>query len=125
MRNREHPVGGVGAWSSDGVILFPAQRIIYRVDAGGGDCLPVTDTLGQIQTHPRFLPDGRRFIFSNPYQSPTTYVADLESGDFEPLLVGATSPLFVSPDWLLYAPPPDSWAPGRSWPNASIRARSI
>ncbi len=96
---------GGGAWSEDGVIVFPAHRVIYRVDADGGDCLPVTDTLGWVQTHPRFLPDGRRFIFADLYGY-ALYVAELDSREVQPLLEGGTNPHFVQPDWLLYTSGP-------------------
>ncbi len=59
--------GKGGAWSADGVIIFAPshQSGISRVADSGGDPEPVT-TVGDGQDshrHPRFLPDGRQFIY--------------------------------------------------------------
>ena len=58
-----------GAWSADGVILFaPGFRTpLFRVSAAGGTTKAVTafdPALGDLSHRwPRFLPDGRRFVF--------------------------------------------------------------
>jgi Tol biopolymer transport system component len=58
-----------GTWNPDGVILFaPAHNgAIHRVPAAGGESQPVTrlDESRQENSHrhPRFLPDGRRFLY--------------------------------------------------------------
>lgn len=77
---------GGGAWNKDGVILFSGrdpEGPIMRVPAGGGTPSPVT-TLGPEETNhrwPRFLPDGRRFIFlatGHDAQNGTLYVGFLD-----------------------------------------------
>ncbi len=59
--------GKGGSWGRDDVILFApgAGTALYRVAAGGGEPVAVTE-LGELYNshrHPRFLPDGRRFLF--------------------------------------------------------------
>jgi len=60
--------GKGGTWNGDGVIVFGAVAgPLYRVDAEGGPVDPVTtlDAEGGEVSHryPRFLPDGRHFLF--------------------------------------------------------------
>ena len=68
------PSGYGGTWAPDGTILFsPEERgPIFKVSAGGGDAAPVTalDKSRGDEAHrfPRFLPDGRHFIFM-PWKS--------------------------------------------------------
>ena len=63
------PSGYGGTWGPDGTILFsPDERApIFRVSAQGGEPAPVTtlDASRQDEAHrwPRFLPDGRHFVF--------------------------------------------------------------
>ncbi|MGH9837502.1 MAG: protein kinase domain-containing protein [Blastocatellia bacterium] len=64
------PVGAGGAWSSTGVILFAPEFSgagLYRVSESGGTAIPVTSLdAARFETghnHPRFLPDGRHFVF--------------------------------------------------------------
>ncbi len=64
------PVGTGGAWSSTGTILFAPEfngAGLYRIADTGGTATPLT-TLDAVRYetghgHPRFLPDGRHFIF--------------------------------------------------------------
>ena len=58
-----------GTWNSDGVILYSPGfgHPIHRIQAGGGQPAPVTQTLAgsaSVHAYPFFLPDGRHFIFS-------------------------------------------------------------
>jgi serine/threonine protein kinase len=62
-------IGKGGSWNGDGVIVFAPSfnTPIHRVSAGGGESTPVTelDTEADINSHrhPRFLPDGNRFLY--------------------------------------------------------------
>jgi len=62
-----HNSGG-GAWNPQGVILFPLNNGLYRVDAEGGIATPVTAITrpNQELAHlwPYFLPDGRHFLYT-------------------------------------------------------------
>ncbi len=61
-----NPVGG--AWTADGVILFAPGSTgpLFRVPAGGGAPVEATRIEPPLQVShrfPRFLPDGRHFVF--------------------------------------------------------------
>ena len=77
---------GGGTWNEDGVILFSGrgpEGPIMRVPAAGGSPSPVT-RLGPNETShrwPRFLPDGRHFLFLATDQRPqsgTLYVGSID-----------------------------------------------
>ncbi len=62
------PASDGGTWNSEGVILYSASpgRPILRVSADGGEPSPVTvwdDSVQSRQAGPRFLPDGRHFLY--------------------------------------------------------------
>ena len=73
------PNGRGGAWAQDdegrGVMVFAptSSSPLHRVSSAGGDSVPVTvlseeETNLPIRSHrqPRFLPDGRRFLYLSP-----------------------------------------------------------
>ncbi len=76
--------GKGGAWNRDGVILFaPAHDTpLHRVSAAGGASTAITklnkERKDNSHRHPRFLPDGRRFL----------YLARADDSD-HPIVVGA------------------------------------
>lgn len=61
--------GKGGTWSREGVIVFALTHSspLHRVSAGGGESTPVTELDAErgeeSHRHPRFLPDGRRFLY--------------------------------------------------------------
>jgi len=71
LANVSDSFGGVfgGAWNRDDVILFPPTHCdpIFRVSASGGKSGPATELDLSRQEHshrfPRFLPDGRHFLY--------------------------------------------------------------
>ncbi|MEE8366885.1 MAG: protein kinase [Thermoanaerobaculia bacterium] len=81
----ETEVGKGGSWNRDGVIVFAPSfnTPLHKVSAGGGESTPVTelDTEAGVNSHrhPRFLPDGNRFL----------YLARTSSGDDRSLRVGS------------------------------------
>ena len=87
-----------GTWSQDDVILFSAANSftsggpILRVPAAGGTPVPVTTIdakSGETHAYPRFLPDGRHFLFLlGSQQTSATYVAKLDSNERTKLLDG-------------------------------------
>jgi eukaryotic-like serine/threonine-protein kinase len=103
-------LGRGGSWGSKGDILFTQKAVgaIYRVPASGGQAVATT-TLEKgdvLHRWPRFLPDGRRFLFFvKSARSETTgiYLASLDSTRERKLLLrnGAAGE-FVSPDLLLF-----------------------
>jgi serine/threonine protein kinase len=87
-------VGGGGAWSRDGAILFaPTRGPLFRVSQGGGAATVVTRVEGPSVRHvsPQFLPDGRHFLYFSAGDPAVrgVYIADLE---------GTTEPVRVLPD---------------------------
>jgi Tol biopolymer transport system component/predicted Ser/Thr protein kinase len=78
--------GRGGAWGSEGVIVFSSgsQGELSRVSAAGGVPVPVIKAdLGVgsgLLSYPVFLPDGRRFLYSNiAGTSPGIYLGSLDS----------------------------------------------
>ena len=63
------PLASAGTWSRDGTILLTrpvgADAGLYRVPARGGEVQPVVSTpsLREQRAFPRFLPDGRSYLF--------------------------------------------------------------
>jgi serine/threonine protein kinase len=61
--------GKGGTWNDDGLILFAplADSPIFRVSAEGGEPQPITEIDAEggqnSHRHPRFLPDGRHFLY--------------------------------------------------------------
>ena len=77
------PFGRGGAWNHDGTILFAPifTGPIYRIPASGGEPVPLTRLAPGQAAHrdPRFLPDGRRFLYhaSGVGDASGVYVGDL------------------------------------------------
>jgi len=89
-----------GSWGSQNLIVFAPEGggRIFRVPASGGDATPVTtlDPGTQETSHrwPRFLPDGRRFLFMSRKPSPpgrlAIEVASLDGGPRTRLVESST-----------------------------------
>jgi len=104
-----NPVGGAGTWNRDGIVLF-GDEVIYRVPAAGGVRTPVTaldkgrGDLGH--SAPRFLPDGRHFLFRilnrDPEQS-AVYLGALDSSDTQLLDRINSRAEYAPPGSLLFA----------------------
>jgi Tol biopolymer transport system component/predicted Ser/Thr protein kinase len=101
-------VGLSGSWGAGGDILFTSVQgqAIYRVSAGGGTPAPIitaASSPGNRFVWPRFLPDGRRFLYTS---METGFKGHVILGD----LGGAKTPLFealshaqwVDPGWVLF-----------------------
>ncbi len=121
--NRQSPVHALvpgidslaSPWSPDGVVLYPLERTgtgLSRVPAGGGVPTPVTELNAGRQeiTHryPRFLPDGRHFIYwvwSAEESNTGIYVGSLDPNDKlpdGPLVRTWREALFAEPGYLLF-----------------------
>jgi Tol biopolymer transport system component len=81
-----------GTWNADGVILFAPSHDtgIHRVSASGGKAVEITTINKEggenSHRHPRFLPDGRQFLFLSRgneagIDSNRVYLASLDEGD--------------------------------------------
>jgi eukaryotic-like serine/threonine-protein kinase len=96
-----------GTWNANGIILFSTggrATNTYRIPASGGESV-ILDRLGVAAggRFPRFLPDGRHFLFyviDPPEQG--IHIASLDGADTK-LLASADGPgVFVDPDRLLF-----------------------
>ncbi len=86
------PDGKGGSWSPEGVILFApeATRPIQRVSQLGGEPVDVTifdeERGDDSHRHPRFLPDGKQFLYlarfpSGADEGQAVVAASLEGGE--------------------------------------------
>jgi Tol biopolymer transport system component/tRNA A-37 threonylcarbamoyl transferase component Bud32 len=84
------------SWGSEGVIVFAPSfnTPIYRVPEGGGEATPVTELDAERKDdshrHPRFLPDGRHFLYlarvSGGNRASAVVVASIDGGEEKVLL---------------------------------------
>ena len=94
-----------GSWGSQNLIVFAPEGggRIFRVPASGGDATPVTalDPGTQETSHrwPRFLPDGKRFLFMSRKPSPpgrlAVEVGSVEGGQRTRLVESSTGGVFA------------------------------
>ena len=100
-----------GTWNADGVILLSSSATngVLRVSANGGVPTQVTtlDKTQQETRHgsPRFLPDGRHFLYHVQKGGPETwavYVGSLDSADRKMLIQSEFSAEFAPPNVLLF-----------------------
>jgi serine/threonine protein kinase len=104
--------GQGGTWNREGLILFaPRGRPggLFRVSAAGGTPTAVThlDTTRQDLVHswPRFLPDGRRFLYrikTATDESTGIYLGSLDAQTPHTRLVDADSNPVLTPGYLLF-----------------------
>jgi Tol biopolymer transport system component len=79
--------GRGGAWGSNGVILFGAGNTpIFKIPADGGTPVAVTQLPEKQGTHrnPRFLPDGRHFLYwgvNGGVETRAVYVATIDGSE--------------------------------------------
>jgi Tol biopolymer transport system component len=102
---------GPFAWNRDGIILVRENDAIKQVSASGGVPKAVTELASGEGNHmfPRFLPDGRHFlyyVFARNPNSPIgeTYVGSIDDPKFRKKLLQGTGPAgFASPGLLLFS----------------------
>jgi len=105
------PGGRGGTWNREGVIVFAptSSGPLFKVSAAGGLPTPLT-TLDQSRgdtahRHPKFLPDGRHFLFyvSSPKtQFAGLYVGSIDSKEVRRLVASDAMGVFAPPDRLLF-----------------------
>jgi Tol biopolymer transport system component len=94
------PDGRSGSWNRDDVIVFspaPQDTAVQRVPAGGGVPQDVTKTKG-IYRFPKFLPDGRRFLYLVSGSTPEKngiYVSSLDGTENRRVLADSSSAEFA------------------------------
>jgi serine/threonine protein kinase len=88
-------LGFGGTWNGDDTILFASNPGLFRVSANGGE--PAQVTTGPFHTIPRFLPDGRHFLFFVFQPAPAgVYVGQLDGTGVKRLLDADATPVYVS-----------------------------
>src|SRR5262249_5538949 len=102
------PFGG-GTWNRDGVIVFAAGGILYRVPAAGGQATAITalDLSEQETEHltPSFLPDGRHYLYlalSSKPSNDAVYVGSLDSKERKRLFLSSSRAVYAAPGYLLF-----------------------
>jgi Tol biopolymer transport system component/tRNA A-37 threonylcarbamoyl transferase component Bud32 len=89
------PLGKGGSWSPEGIIVFAPSdgRGLSRVSDAGGEPVPLTrldaTRKDDSHRHPRFLPDGRHFLFLARLAGTTEHavvVGSLDGGETKELL---------------------------------------
>lgn len=103
----EAPAGRGGTWNADDVILFTPSSSgpIFRISAmGDKPATEQTQVAAGSHRHPRFLPDGRYFIYFLTAQGeePGVYVGDLKGTDPPKRLLRADAAAEYSSNHLLF-----------------------
>jgi Tol biopolymer transport system component len=98
--------GKGGTWNREGTIVFApaATSALYRVPATGGEPMAVTalDTLRQERSHrhPRFLPDGRKFLYlarnADPQTKNSIMIGSVDGDEGRLLMPGEFNVAFAS-----------------------------
>jgi Tol biopolymer transport system component len=100
------PVGAGGAWSRDGVIIFPIvpDAPLFRVSETGGQGVEMPgsgDRNQGGQRFPQFLPDGRHFLYYTA-ESRGVFIGQLDGSERRRLLDADAAAVFAPPDQLLF-----------------------
>ena len=105
----DSPAIGGGTWNREGVILFAAATFggpILRVSAAGGAAMPMpTPTTPGGCAWPRFLPDGRHFLFLSRTQNPPAgaiYLGSLDSNQTKLIVNSNSMAEYSPPGYLLF-----------------------
>ena len=107
-------VSNLGAsWGpDDSILMAPANRTsLVRIPASGGSPQQVTTLNAEKENShrlPRWLPDGRHFLFTVRSDRPETLgikVGAIDSADVRPLINVASQGIYAEPGWLLFMTP--------------------
>lgn len=101
--------GNSGDWNRDGVLLFapggPGTGLL-QVGESGGQPQPVTTPNAErgdiAHVFPRFLPDGRSFLFTVRGREPGIYLGALGSPNSRRLVDAASRAYYVEPGYLVF-----------------------
>ena len=110
------PNGRGGTWNQDGVIVFAPNAVggLSKVNAAGGTPVPITQaTQSANHRFPRFLPDGRHFLFTYAYSKDGKdgiYASSLDSPDIKLVSPGSASEPDYASGFLLMVREGKLWA---------------
>jgi eukaryotic-like serine/threonine-protein kinase len=103
--------GRSGSWNREGTIVFAStfNGPLYRISAGGGTPVQVTDldSSQEENSHrwPQFLPDGRHFLFfvrSRQVALSGAYIGSLDSKEKKLLFRNLSNVVYAAPGYLLF-----------------------
>ena len=104
--------GSGGTWSSDGTIVFSGQYDLFRVPARRRRRVDRHEGAepGLVVLLAKFLPDGRRFLFTAKLWTRTAeasdqgiYIGSLDNPKIERLLPDLSSAVYAPPGYLVFA----------------------
>ena len=107
----EAPNGRGATWNSDGVILFSPDGFggLYRVSSAGGTPTELTKVDASQFSHrwPKFLPDGRHFLylaanFSGRPDLNEILVGSLDSAERRSIVNASSNAAYADPGYLFY-----------------------
>jgi eukaryotic-like serine/threonine-protein kinase len=97
-----------GTWNRDGVIIGASSSgTLFRASAAGGDPKPLRP-LAEDEIHqewPRFLPNGKHYLYSSMSHRPDQqgiYAASLDSSERKLIVATNANAAYVQPDQLLF-----------------------
>jgi serine/threonine protein kinase len=102
------PLATGGTWNRDGTILFSTlagPTPIFRISDKGGQATRATQLRAPEDTHqlPRFLPDGRHFLYHSPSLTPpAVFLGDLDGSESRRLLEADTAAVWIPSGYLLF-----------------------
>ena len=98
--------GWLGAsWGAGDVIVFSSDNALFSVPAAGGtpSKIAMPESGPVVRSHPRFLPDGRRFIYYEQSAGGGQVFAGVIDGSLRKPLVDSTeAAVFAPPGFLLF-----------------------
>jgi eukaryotic-like serine/threonine-protein kinase len=101
------PNGRGGTWNRDGVIVFTPNAVggLDKVGAAGGTAVPITQTSVSVNHRfPRFLPDGRHFLFTLAFGKQGEdgiYLGRVDSPEIKLIAAGPSSNAAYASGYLL------------------------
>jgi Tol biopolymer transport system component len=97
-----------GTWSGNTIVFaMGSTGPLYRVDANGGQPVPVTKVLPNEEAHrwPSFLPDGDHVLFlvdASVTEGHHIRVVSLKDGSIREVMQGVTNAIYAEPGYLLF-----------------------
>ena len=98
-----------GSWNRDGDILFVEDNVLKRISAEGGEVKPVRELDKSrhetAQAWPKFLPDGRHFLYTSFHDDTGKsgiYVGSLDSKETSLLIPTLSNASYAPPGFLIY-----------------------